>query len=395
MMSPSIQRSSVANNPKTKFFMPISHIYDPIQTSNGSAFDSGSFDFVEATNGDDYSNSIPLFPSVMGIPWPSKFPGCRQCKHWETAERMTKELLYAIYKKAPRDDGKLPVDLQETSTDKRSRKEKELIATAVKSTVYMFPDASPVRAGMIAQSMLLIFLHDDVVEESPVDAGSTITDAIMAPWIGPKDNSVQHPLHGFLKAIIDEEPILGKGLLTGAFAWIKHTKGYQSIPPTVFDSLRNYLDYRSLDIGRELLLSQAAFASNAHLSQPEIKVFDRLIGLYSDHISLTNDLYSFDKEYGDHCRTGAVLINAVDVVRKVHRVSRPIAKQLVRESILDMETDFSKEFKRLKVSGELSDRQQRFLEALVLCLVGHIFYSATSGRYGGANAALESLSDTV
>jgi hypothetical protein len=73
----------------------------------------------------------------------------------------------------------------------------------------------------------------------------------MAPWIGPKDNRVQHPLHGFLKAIIDEEPILGKGLLTGAFAWIKHTKGYQSIPPTVFDSLRNYLDYRSLDIGRE------------------------------------------------------------------------------------------------------------------------------------------------
>ncbi|GAB1211155.1 hypothetical protein ATERTT37_000267 [Aspergillus terreus] len=335
---------------------------------SSSAFDSGPFDFVEATNGDDYSNSIPLCPSVMGIPWPSKLPGCRQCKHWETAERMTKELLYAIYKKAPQDDGKLPVDLQETSTDKRSQKEKELIATAVKSTVYMFPDASP---------------------------GSTITDAIMAPWIGPKDNRVQHPLHGFLKAIIDEEPILGKGLLTGAFAWIKHTKGYQSIPPTVFDSLRNYLDYRSLDIGRELLLSQAAFASNAHLSEPEMKVFDRLIGLYSDHISLTNDLYSFDKEYGDHCRTGAVLINAVDVVRNVHRVSRPIAKQLVRESILDMETDFSKEFKRLKVSGELSDRQQRFVEALALCLVGHIFYSATSGRYGGANAALESLSDTV
>ena len=160
MMSPSIQMSSLANNLKTNFFMPVSHIYDPIQTSNSSAFDSGPFDFVEVTNGDDYSNSIPLCPSVMGIPWPSKLPGCRQCKHWETAERMTKELLYAIYKKAPQDDGKLPVDLQETSTDKRSQKEKELIATAVKSTVYMFPDASPVRAGMIAQSMLLIFLHD-------------------------------------------------------------------------------------------------------------------------------------------------------------------------------------------------------------------------------------------
>ncbi|GIK05800.1 hypothetical protein Aspvir_009913 [Aspergillus viridinutans] len=210
---------SFANDPKTNFFMPISHIYDPIQTSNDSAFDPGLFAFLEATNGDGDANSIPLSPSMMGIPWPSKFPGCRQCKHWETAQRMTKELLYAIYqnyKQEPQDDGKLPVDLQRTSTDKRSLKENELIATAVKSTVYMFPDASPVRAGMIAQSMLLIFLHDDVVEESPVDA----------------------------------------------------------------------------------------------------------------------------------------------------------------------------EFKRLKLSGELSDGQQRFIEAGTLCLVGHIFYSATSGRYGGARAAL-------
>ncbi|KAF7168670.1 hypothetical protein CNMCM5623_001610 [Aspergillus felis] len=390
MMSPSIQMPSLANGPKTNLFMPISHVYDPIHTSNDSAFDSGIFAFLEATNGDDYPNSIPLSPLVMGIPWPSKFPGCRQCKHWETAERMTKELLYAIYqnyKQAPQDDGKLPIDLQKTSTDKRSLKEKELVATAVKSTAYMFPEASPVRAGMIAQSMLLIFLHDDVVEESPVDAGFTITDAIMAPWIGTQDESAQHPLQGFLKAVIDEEPILGKNLLDGAFAWIKHTKGYQSIPPSVFDSLRNYLDYRAVDIGRELLLAQAAFACNAHLSEPEMKVFDKLIGLYSDHISLTNDLYSFDKEYSDHCRTGAVLINAVDVVRKIHRVSESIAKQLVRESILEMETEFSEEFKRLKLSRELSEGQQRFVEALALCLVGHIFYSATSGRYGGASAA--------
>ncbi|GKZ17512.1 hypothetical protein AbraCBS73388_009183 [Aspergillus brasiliensis] len=307
------------------------------------------------------------------------------------AERMTKELLQAIYQnhaQAPQDDGKLPVNLRKSSTDKRSLKERELIATAVKSTAYMFPDASPIRAGMIAQSMLLIFLHDDVVEESPVHAGSTITDALLAPWIGTKDESAQHPLHNFLKAVIDEDPILGKGLLDGAFAWIKHTKGYQSIPPTVFDSLRNYLDYRSVDIGRELLLAQAAFACNVHLSEPEIKVFDRLISLYSDHISLTNDLYSFDKEYGDHCRTGAVLINAVDVVRKVHRVSEFIAKQLVRESILEVETEFSEEYRKLHLSGKLSGNQQRFVEALTLCLVGHIFYSATSGRYGGESAAL-------
>jgi hypothetical protein len=144
-----------------------------------------------------------------------------------------------------------------------------------------------------------------------------------------------------------------------------------------------------------LLLARAAFACNVHLSEPEMEVFDRLISLWSDHISLTNDLYSFDKEYGDHCRTGAVLINAADVVRKVHGVSESIAKQIARESILEMETEFLEEFKRLKLSGQLSHGQQRFVEALTLSLVGHVFYSVTSGRYRGANAALKGLWDGI
>jgi hypothetical protein len=67
-MSPSIETPSFSNDPKTKFFMPISHIYDPIQTSNDSALDRDLFAFLKATNGDDYPNSIPLSPSIMGIP---------------------------------------------------------------------------------------------------------------------------------------------------------------------------------------------------------------------------------------------------------------------------------------------------------------------------------------
>lgn len=46
------------------------------------------------------------------------------------------------------------------SSEVRMRKEIELIATSVKSAAYMYPNASPVRAGMLSQSMLLVFLHD-------------------------------------------------------------------------------------------------------------------------------------------------------------------------------------------------------------------------------------------
>ena len=144
--------------------MPITHVYDPVLDIE-TPFDPDIFAFLQ--NSDDsvggpgcYSNSIVLNPSELSIFWPSYLPCCRQSKHWKIAESMTKELLDAIYKDSGRDNRVLPGELQDTSLDVRRRKEVEIIATSVKSTAYMYPNASPVRAGMLSQTMLVVFLHD-------------------------------------------------------------------------------------------------------------------------------------------------------------------------------------------------------------------------------------------
>jgi hypothetical protein len=136
-----------------------------------------------------------------------------------------------------------------------------------------------------------------------------------------------------------------------------------------------------------LLLAQAAFAANVRLSEAEQRPLEKVIRLYFDHISLTNDLYSFDKEYADHIQTGAILVNAVDVVHRVHHISTSIAKKFVREAAFDIEALFTQEVRNLKQNVGLNEGQERFVDALTLCLAGHLFYSATSGRYGGCDAA--------
>ncbi|KAB8201335.1 isoprenoid synthase domain-containing protein [Aspergillus parasiticus] len=381
---------------KSGHFMPITYVYDPI-LDIGNSFDASFFKFLqhpdEGAGGPGcYSNSIVLYPSKLSIYWPSYLPCCRQSKHWEIAESMTRELLDAIYEGSCRetqDDGVMPPELQDMSSEVRMRKETELIATSVKSAAYMYPNASPVRAGMLSQSMLLVFLHDDVVETSPLDAGSTITDAIFATY-EPKTGTAQRrreALGGFLTAIIEEDPSLGKRLLSSIFAWLNHTKGYWSISPAIFESLRNYLEFRSDDIACEFIITQALFACNIHLSETEIQVFNNLIRIYVTHISLTNDLYSFERENEEHERTGGLLINAIEVIRKVYQVSPVAAKQLARGFILDTESAFSGEFKKLISSGLLNSAQIRFAKALAECLAGQIFYSITSGRYGGDQAA--------
>ncbi|KAE8367491.1 isoprenoid synthase domain-containing protein [Aspergillus caelatus] len=379
----------------SEHFMPITHVYDPVLDSKTS-FDPSIFKFLqgpdEGVGGPGcYSNSIVLYPSELSISWPSYLPCCRQSKHWKTAESMTKELLNAIYEDSCRDaqyNGAMPRELQDTSSEVRMRKEVELMATSVKSAAYMYPNASPVRAGMLSQSMLLVFLHDDVVESCPLDAGSTITDAIFATYES-KSGTLQrrhNALRSFLTAIIEEDPSLGKRLLSSIDTWLSHTKGYRSISGTIFDSLSNYLDFRSDDIAREFILAQALFACNIHLSQTEIQVFNNLIRIHVTHLSLTNDLYSFERESKEHERTGRLLINAIEVIRNVYQVSLVTAKQLARGFILDTECAFSGEFKRLISSGLLNNGQIRFAKALAECLAGQTFYSITSGRYGGDKA---------
>ncbi|KAE8132747.1 isoprenoid synthase domain-containing protein [Aspergillus pseudotamarii] len=379
-----------------KHFMPITHVYDPVLDSKTS-FDPNIFKFLqgldEGVGGPGcYSNSIVLYPSELSISWPSYLPCCRQSKHWKIAESMTKELLDTIYEDSRReaqDNGAMPPELQDTSSEVKMRKEVELMATSVKSAAYMYPSASPVRAGMLSQSMLLVFLHDGECHSHTFrSVGSTITDAIFTTY-EPKTGTPQRrhePLCGFLTAIIEEDPSLGRRLLSSIVTWLNHTKGYQSMSATVFESLRNYLDFRSDDIAREFIITQVMFACNIHLSETEIQVFNNLIRIHVTHLSLTNDLYSFERENKEHERTGGLIINAIEVIRHVYQVSLVTAKQLTRGFILDTERAFSGEFKKLISSGLLNNGQIRFAKALAECLAGQIFYSITSGRYGGDKA---------
>lgn len=144
-----------------------------------------------------------------------------------------------------------------------------------------------------------------------------------------------------------------------------------------------------------MLLAQAAFAADVCICDADKRPLEHLIRLYSDHISLTNDLYSFDKEYANHIQTGAILVNAVDVVHRANHISTFIAKKFVREAALITEALFTQEFRNLKQSGGLNKGQERLVDTLTLCLGGHLFYSATSGRYGGCDAACDTVCDDV
>ena len=128
------------------------------------------------------------------------------------------------------------------------------------------------------------------------------------------------------------------------------------------------------------------------LSQSELIPLTELIGLYSDHISLTNDLFSFDKESSEHQTDGAILINAVAILQKCLSVgSIRAAKNMVHQMILGIEDRLGQVYQDLCCAdGPLNSRQRRFVEGILESLAGHVLYSTIIRRYGGTASLVTS-----
>lgn len=117
------------------------------------------------------------------------------------------------------------------------------------------------------------------------------------------------------------------------------------------------------------------------LSSAEMEPLTHLHQLYIMHFSLTNDLYSYPKEYKEMVEKGSALVNGVKVLQDLLGVTPPSAKVILRTILWDLETQLDQVYRELLEEGRLNDRQLRFARSMLECLAGNTFYSATTYRY--------------
>ena len=111
--------------------------------------------------------------------------------------------------------------------------------------------------------------------------------------------------------------------------------------------------------------------------------------LVKDHLSIVNDLASFDKE--DRAfKSGAdkEIINIVDVVRQLLSLNDDDAKVLAYTIQLQTEESMRDELDRLIAKAELTPSHWHYLHALFVSAAGNAFYSMISSRYGGEAARI-------
>ena len=122
------------------------------------------------------------------------------------------------------------------------------------------------------------------------------------------------------------------------------------------------------------------------------------LNFFANHLSVTNDLFSYDKEIRALNRGQASqMINLVHVIKTLTGLqSTDDAKAVAFALQLQIEREMREEVEKLLVdqSRDCDDggkrEEAKFLNAVMQAAAGHVMFCMTTGRYGGEAARIAS-----
>ncbi|KAF7932531.1 uncharacterized protein EAE98_003830 [Botrytis deweyae] len=388
----------VAEPKDLPYISPIEYVYDPVPEALHHLTNLPPLSFRHYASANcDYTtrNSVRVNPRAAGLPYRSRFELIRGNKHWKANLDETRKMLRLI-----------AVDSSSTSMEMRNgftlaglaKKELRpgLKHRVVLATSYMYPNANERRARIIAAIMLMLFIFDDKMEETP--EGTPLTNSreqFLGHFRSPNDvlpsdsviSDFQRHLKFTVSAIADEDEISGNGgkemieALLGAFRCV-HPKGN-------FHSLEEYLSFRRSNVGAQFVIAAAKFTIKSSVNVHDLR-FARYLRLISDHLGIINDMASYEKE-SRALKEGDTqdMINIVAVFQNLKSLSTSAeAKVAAYTYQLQVESWIIEEVEILAARGDLTDEEWWFLEAVFMKATGNVFFCMTSSRYGGDAAKL-------
>ncbi|KAL9020014.1 MAG: hypothetical protein Q9185_002753 [Variospora sp. 1 TL-2023] len=332
------------------------------------------------------ASSVYLHTTAARLPLHTGLKDFRQNKYWRANEESTKELLQLFAQDRKCSDVLLS-DNRSLSDLAKKQLENEVIDTYSRFSVYMFPEADEERIRLLAQSVILTFIFDDTWESATPETVVHLREYFVSRLNGSippsaADTPLERRISDIrtrLLACDDEEGNGGADVLETLISFWCHAEPSRE----GFSSVRDYLDYRREDIANPFVSSCAKFSisSSVDRTKPEFRCLLRYIG---DHISIVNDLASFDKEKR-HFDAGKAnsMINLVHVIATLERAETQTAKSMAYAWQLCTENAILEELTALKRRNGLSREEWSFVDACLMAASGNLLASVVMSRYGG------------
>lgn len=114
----------------------------------------------------------------------------------------------------------------------------------------------------------------------------------------------------------------------------------------------------------------------------EMRLCEKLVRPGFVAISLTNDLFSWEKEFAAAVEHGQKdVVNAIWVIMEEHSCSIVEAKEICRQQIKQNVAEFIQIVRKARTDTSISLDLRKYLEALLYSLSGNLVWSLSCPRY--------------
>ncbi|KAF5874334.1 putative geranylgeranyl pyrophosphate synthetase protein [Botrytis fragariae] len=230
------------------------------------------------------------------------------------------------------------------------------------------------------------FIHDEMVDEKDTPEEFEKAHQTMHSFIGKDHHDRSNSMIKNIQARMALQ--IYQGDHDGASQFFEVYRPFLEIKSPQRDSksyktLDDYLVWRFLDAGGWIFKEMLFYTADVNLNNDEISSLKPVILPVLQAMVLTNDYYSWDKEYKEYNRTNGSMpmVNAVWLLKHLHDVDNTKARGLLREKILDLEMQYCNIRDEYLRTQTTSPDTIRFFGLIELAVAGNRFWHATSKRY--------------
>ncbi|KAH8882985.1 terpenoid synthase [Thozetella sp. PMI_491] len=149
-----------------------------------------------------------------------------------------------------------------------------------------------------------------------------------------------------------------------------------------FQTLDEYLPYRTRDVGHMFWHALVTFGCAITIPEDQMSICAELVLPAVVAASLTNDLFSYEKEYEAAQAAGLPhVVNALWVLTSEHNISLEAAKAMCRQRIREEVEQYARTVKETASRNDISSDVKRYIELMQYSVSGNVVWSLQCPRY--------------
>ncbi|KAF3760408.1 Aristolochene synthase from penicillium Roqueforti [Cryphonectria parasitica EP155] len=255
-------------------------------------------------------------------------------------------------------------------------------------TCLYFPLAKDERIHFACRLLTVLFLIDDILEDMSFSDGEKLNNRLIELSKGPEyatpDRSIpaEFVIYDLWESMRAHDLELANEVLEPTFVFMRSQTDKVRL---TIKELGEYLRYREKDVGKALLSALMRFSMDLRPTPAELAMLRDPEENCAKHLSIVNDIYSFEKEVlaskTGHAE-GSFLCSAVKVLATETGLDVSATKRVLWSMVREWELVHNAlQDRLLNADGRCSPTIREYMRGLQFQMSGNELWSRTTPRY--------------